>query len=210
MKWLRDMKPIHCIFVRVFDDTNIWVTPETGPPRLEDVDEDVAQADKQEVREQDEEEEGLSCWAVPGGVKCRRCWECCNGLLPDGVRVGGLPPILLNLCSFLPLRKSCRRQVIGSGFLGIVASRSHQRWWQTCLCLHGFAAVLLPADIMPFAADVRRLESGDDGSAIFSGRGVCGCLAVRPPAGRMVLYLLGCEYVAESSLSRHIRSTFEA
>ena len=61
MQWLRDMKPIHCIFVRVFDDTNIWVTPETGPAKLEDVDEDLSQADRQEVVEENEEEEGLFC-----------------------------------------------------------------------------------------------------------------------------------------------------
>ena len=40
-----------------------------------------------------------------------------------------------------------------------------------------FAAVLLAAVMMPFVADVGRLASGGDGSAVFSR-----CLAVSPPS----------------------------
>ena len=99
------MKPVHCIFVRVFDDTNVYVTPETGPPKTADID---ADADAQEFgRDMDEGEDEQG---QPGSGCRRHYWECCNGLLPAEATGSDLPPMLLKLCSFLPLRKSCRRQ----------------------------------------------------------------------------------------------------
>ncbi|CAE7874586.1 unnamed protein product, partial [Symbiodinium necroappetens] len=55
MQWLRGLKPVHCIFVRIFDDTNVYVTPEAGPAKGADV--DLEGADLTEEREEDEQEQ---------------------------------------------------------------------------------------------------------------------------------------------------------
>ncbi|CAE7274498.1 unnamed protein product [Symbiodinium sp. CCMP2592] len=81
MRWLRDMKPVHTIFVRIFDDTNIYVSPETGPPKAADTEEDDTQECGKEERDEEEEEGGLCATGSKRGRTGRRKVQPLLGML---------------------------------------------------------------------------------------------------------------------------------